>query len=264
MYIKSFKIGLQNSLEYRFDFILGIISTIVPTVTQYFIWTALFESSKTGIVYGYTYSSMIMYTILAGIISKLVTAGCEWELANDIKNGGLNKYIVKPMGYFKYQICCFLGKKSVQFFIFTIIFSIILVIASMKSFFRVEPIRLLYFAVAVLLGIIINIVLGFVVSVIAFWITEAWGAFLILGLVINIVSGGVFPLDVFGEHITNILRFLPFQYTIYFQINILNGNIKVEEILPSMIIQVVWIILLSLLLQILWKIGLKKYEAVGG
>lgn len=264
MYSKSFIIGLQNSLEYRFDFLLGLVSIIIPTVIQFFLWTAMFESSKTGMVYGYTYSSMIMYTILAGIVSKLVAAGCEWDVANDIRSGGLNKYIVKPIGYFRYQICCFLGKKSVQFVIFTMIFAVILAIAKWKAFFTVEPIRLLYFIVAVLLGIVINMFLGFIVSISAFWITEAWAAFLILSLAINIASGGVFPIDIFGQGVVTVLKYLPFQYTIYFQINILNGNITLGDILPSIAIQVAWILLLTFILQVLWKIGLKKYEAVGG
>lgn len=264
MYSKSFNIGLQNSLEYRFDFLLGIVSTVIPTITQYFLWTAMFESSETGIVYGYSYSSMIMYTILAGIVSKLVAAGCEWEVAGDIRDGGLNKYIVKPIGYFKYQICCFLGKKSMQLIIFSIIFAVILAIAGMKSYITVPLIRLLYFIAAIILGIVINMFLGFIVSVSAFWITEAWAAFLILGLAINIASGGVFPLEVFGEKAAAVLRLLPFQYTVYFQINILNGNIPLGDILPNIAIQAVWIVLLAILIQVLWKIGLKRYEAVGG
>ena len=264
MYWKSFKLGLQNSLEYRFDFLLGIVSTIVPTITQLFLWTAMFESSENGIVYGYTYSSMIMYTILAGVVSKLMAAGCEWDVAGDIRDGGLNKYIVKPMGYFRYRVCCFLGQKSVQFILFLMIFAVILIIARINSFFTVSPERLIYFAVSAVLGIMINMFLGFMVSVIAFWITEAWSAFLILSLAINIASGGVFPLDIFGEKILAVLKVLPFQYTVYFPINILNGNIPIGEILPSLCIQAVWIIILCFLLQVLWKIGLKKYEAVGG
>lgn len=264
MYTKSFKIGLQNSLEYRIDFLLGLVSVIIPTVIQLFLWTAMFESSETGLVYGYTYSSMIMYTILAGIVSKLVTAGSEWDVANDIRNGGLNKYIVKPIGYFRYQISCFLGRKSVQFVIFTLIFTGILVLAQINSFFSVGAVRLFYFAIAIIMGIVINMFLGFIVSTVAFWITEAWAAFMILNLAINIASGGVFPLDIFGDKVVNVLKFLPFQYTIYFQINILNGNIALGEILPQIMIQAVWILLLILILQVLWNIGLKKYDAVGG
>lgn len=264
MYTKSFKIGLQNSLEYRFDFLLGLVSTVVPTITQLFIWNALFESSKSGIVYGYTYSSMIMYTVLAGIVSKLVEAGCEWDIANDIRDGGLNKYIVKPIGYFKYRICCFLGQKSVQFAICGILFAIILATAQMKAFFYVAPERIFCFIPAILLGIAINMFLGFMVSLVAFWITEAWAAFLILNLVINIASGGVFPLDIFGEQVLTVLRFLPFQYTVYFPINILNGSVAIQDILPNLLIQLVWVGILSLLLNLLWNIGLKKYEAVGG
>lgn len=264
MYTKSFKIGLQSSLEYRFDYILGIIGTIIPTIVQFFLWTAMFESSKNQSLYGYTYSSIIMYTILAGIVSSLVACGVEWEIASDIRDGGLNKYIVKPIGYFRHRVCCFFGQKSIQLIIFSLILAIILIIAKSASFFSAEPIRICYFVVAIILAIIINMFLWFIASIVAFWITEAWAAFLILSLVINAASGGVFPLDIFGETVVNILRFLPFEYTIYFPINIINGGISTEKILPMLVIQLVWVVLLTFLLQVFWKIGLKKYEAVGG
>ena len=263
-YWESFKLGLQISLEYRVDFLLRIVSTIIPTITQLFLWNAMFESSESGIVYGYTYSSMIMYTILAGVVSKLMAAGCEWDVASDIRDGGLNKYIVKPMGYFRYRICCFLGQKSVQLFIFSIILAVILIVARVNAFFTVSIERILGFILAALLGILINMFLGFMVSVVAFWMTEAWSAFLILSLAINVASGGVFPLDIFGEKVLTILKFLPFQYTTYFSINILNGTVASSDIAQGLGIQMVWIILLAFALQVLWKIGLRKYEAVGG
>ena len=44
----------------------------------------------------------------------MVATGFEWEIADDIKNGGLNKYVIKPVGYLPYRIACFLGQKSFQ------------------------------------------------------------------------------------------------------------------------------------------------------
>lgn len=263
-YWRSVKLGIQSALEYRMDFLLSIVSTIIPTITQLFLWNAIFESSESGIVYGYTYSSMIMYTILAGIVSKLMASGCEWEVAADIRDGGLNKFIVKPVGYFRYRICCFLGQKSIQLIMFAIILAVILCVAHIKSFFTVPINHILFFSIAVVLGLLINMFLGFIVSVISFWITEAWSAFMILNLAVSVASGGVFPLEVFGEKAMTVLKYLPFQYTVYFPINILNGSIGIEEIIHSLCIQTVWIVILGFLLQGLWSIGLRKYEAVGG
>lgn len=264
MYTKSFQIGLQNAMEYRVNFILSIISTIIPIIVQYFLWQAIYEQAESGVVYGYTYSSMIMYTILAAIISRVVAGTVQWEVYGDIRDGGLNKYIVKPMGYFRYRISCYLGQKSIELSLFALIFIGILSVTSIQGFFRVEGARLGWFIIIIILANILNMLLGFITSVITFWITEAWGAFMILNLVINVASGGVFPLDIFGEKVVKFLGYLPFQYTIYFPINVLNGTIEAERIVSGVCIQLAWILILTFALQIVWKIGLRKYEAVGG
>ena len=52
-----------------------------------------------------------------------MSAGFETQINEDIKLGGLNKYLVKPVGYCRYQFFSFLGEKLPQL-------SILLLVAS--------------------------------------------------------------------------------------------------------------------------------------
>jgi ABC-2 type transport system permease protein len=108
-YLKAFQLGIQSAMEYRADFILSLCSGGFIILIQCFLWTAVFDSSPHPVVYGYTFPQMIAYSIMAGLVAKIVAAGFQWEIVADIKNGGLNKFIVQPMSYFLYRICCFLG-----------------------------------------------------------------------------------------------------------------------------------------------------------
>lgn len=45
---------------------------------------------------GYSYTEIIVYTLLAGLVSKLVITGFEYQINEDIKDGGLNKYLIRP------------------------------------------------------------------------------------------------------------------------------------------------------------------------
>jgi ABC-2 type transport system permease protein len=94
--------------------------------------------------------------------------------------------------------------------------------------------------------------------------TDAWGLFVIFGLVANVLSGGIFPLDIFGSTLKTIFGFLPFQYTIYFSVNILAGREGGSKIAFGLAIQLVWIVMMFAVTNIIWKIGMKKYVAVGG
>lgn len=263
-YLKVFELGFQSAIEYRVNFLLSLFSIIFPLTIQYFMWTRVFQTSETETVYGYTYSQMITYVILAGLVSKMVSTGFEWEISGDVKSGGLNKYIVKPIGYYQYRISNFLGGKAAQLIMLGIMVGVLLGLTSFFLGLEIIPVRVAAFAVSCILGLVVNYCIVFCVSTTAFWFNEVWGIFIAVGLAVNLLSGGVFPLEVFGETLLKIFKFLPFQYTISFPINIINGKVAMGNIYQGMVIQLVWIILLTFASKFLWKIGTKKYIAIGG
>ena len=79
-----------------------------------------------------------------------------------------------------------------------------------------------------------------------------------------LLSGGIFPLEVFGERFVQVMNFMPFKYTVSFPINVLNGRAAPNEVLVGLLVQCIWIGLTLLLSRFLWQIGSKRYVAVGG
>lgn len=263
-YFKSFVLSFQNSMEYRANFLLSMVSVIFPIIIQVFLWTAVFDSSQDKTVYGYSYVQMISYVILAGIVSKFVSAGFEWEISDDIKNGGLNKYIIKPIGYFQYRVSCFLGQKVVHLTIIALIISAILTVLNRFLGLNLELWRIAIFILTVFLALALNFLIAFCVSMTAFWLNEAWGIFIISSILVNIISGGVFPLDIFGSTALKIFNFLPFKYTIAYPVNVLNGRLLMDSAFQGIIIQCLWIVILTASANVLWRVGTRKYVAVGG
>jgi ABC-2 type transport system permease protein len=88
--------------------------------------------------------------------------------------------------------------------------------------------------------------------------------FVVANVITSVISGGIFPLDIFGDKFLAVFHLLPFQYTIYFPVNILNGVISFEEILNELMIQSLWIMIMLVIANITWKFGMKKYTAAGG
>ncbi|NOW06645.1 ABC transporter permease [Clostridium beijerinckii] len=263
-YFKAIGLGLQSAMEYRVNFIMSILSSIFPMIIQIFLWIAVFKNSQSSVVYGYNYMQMLTYVVVAGIVSKLVATGVEWEISSDIKDEGLNKFITRPISYFSYRISCFLGEKFLQIIIINIILGIILIVMNIKLGLEIELKRVGIFLISIFLALILNLLLSLIISSFAFWITEAWAAFMILGLVVNVASGGVFPLDIFGQQVMRILELLPFKYIIYFPTNIINGKISFTEVGFGIYVQCIWIIFLFIFSKIIWNIGMKKYIAIGG
>lgn len=111
LYTAVFSMGVQQSMEYRFHFFLGLLGAAFPILVQYFIWTAVYQHSGESALFSYSYHQIILYTILAGLVSKLIATQFEHQIVDDIKNGGLNKYLIKPVSYFGYRLVSFSDRR---------------------------------------------------------------------------------------------------------------------------------------------------------
>jgi len=263
-YSVSFKIGLKNSMEYRVDFFLKLLSTIFPIIINLFLWTAVYGTTHVKNPYGYTYIQIILYSLLSGVISSIVSTGFEADIAHDIKDGGLNKYIVKPVSYYISRVASFLGEKSIQYAVLLAIITAVLTIFNIFLNLNMEIFRIITFLISLMQAAILNYLIFFAVSALAFWVFEVGYLFWAVGVAINIASGGLFPIEVLGVKALLVLEFLPFKYIIYYPITVISGKLSHTEILYGLLIQLIWICIALAVAKLMWYLGMKKYIAVGG
>lgn len=263
-YKRTYFLALQNAMEYRTDFLLGIISGSFIVVVQCFLWTAVYRSSPHEMINGYTYSQMIIYSVLSGVVSRLVSAGFEGEIANDIKTGGLSKFIAQPINYFSYRICNFFGGKTVQTGIVLVLSAVLMFIFTQIWDVKFRAVQVMLFLVTILFGLLINFLMFYSISALAFVITEVWGVFIAFSQGVYLLSGAIFPLNIFGETVTTISSYLPFQYIVFFPVSVINGSLADPEVLKGIMVQAFWVIVLLAVSRLSWASGMKKYVAVGG
>lgn len=263
-YSKAFEMGFQMALEYRINFLISLISAAYPIFIQTFLWTAIFQGSGQEVVYGYTYRQMIAYTFLAGLVTRIVRTGFEYEIMDDVKNGKYSKFLVQPLGYFPYRLCSYFGQKAPN--LAMILAILVIVLIGLNAFWGVslEFVRILAFLVTLALAVTLNFLIFYCVSSVAFWIVEIGFLFEGIRIVTVLLSGGIFPLEVFGARFVQVMNLLPFKYTVNYPINVLNGRLAPAEIAGGMVIQCLWIAASWVLANFLWRVGGRRYVAVGG
>ncbi len=154
-YAKLFSMGLQSGLEYRTDFFLRIASGMFVIVVQCFMWTAVFRNSRSSVVYGYTFEQMITYVIIAALVAQMSTTSFQWEIAYDVKDGGLSKFLTQPVNYALYRSSSFLGKKISQIILLAVLTFVALVGCMFFFSFKLSLLRILLFLVFISIAIII-------------------------------------------------------------------------------------------------------------
>src|SRR3990172_158315 len=111
-YLTIFRISWQRELEYRFNFALGRLRSIVVLLLLYSIWHTL--ASTTGTFAGYTQRELITYVLGANILRSIVFGAQARSVAAEINDGTFSTYLVKPVNHFLFVFFRELAQRSIS------------------------------------------------------------------------------------------------------------------------------------------------------
>ena len=112
----------QEDMAYRANYVFGAIFRFLPLVTMVFLWWAVYksraESGGPTTIGGMTFEDMVVYNALMYIARGFSSVpGTMSDISKDIKDGLLNRYLIKPLNYLWYQVMYRLAHKLVFWYI---------------------------------------------------------------------------------------------------------------------------------------------------
>ena len=241
----------------------GLLECAVKIIALVLLWTAMFSYSGVDEMYGYSLGGMVLYSVIARLVLTVAQPTISRVLPEDIKNGTLSQFLLKPVNYFKLRFAEFLGFNTISF-LFTYIIGILLIwCASIHNVLNINFLKVLFFGVTLINSIILLFLIYGIIGILGFWFIEVGSAFRAYQVFIQIFCGGFIPLSVFGDKIVNIMKYTPFLYILNYPIEILTGHLTLRELFLNYSIQVCWIGILLLGSNKLWRRGTKKYVSAG-
>jgi ABC-2 type transport system permease protein len=275
-----FKISINERLIYRADFMLGTLMRFLPTLTQIFLWWAIYDvissSGSTesvdgpdGEIAGYKYRDMVAYYLLV-IISRAFSSmpGLTGGIANQIRNGEVKKFLIQPVDM---QACLLMQRiahKLVYYLIAILPFALVFFLC--RDFF-IEgwppPNTLAVFFASLILSFLLGFYLECCIGIIGFWFLEVTSLTFIYMLMNFLLSGHMFPLELLPTEPFNIrllVEFLPFKYLAYFPAAVFLGKIEGPELYRGLLVEIGWVVFFIVLSRVLWHRGTKRYSGYGG
>ncbi len=263
-YIKVFDIGLQNTFVYRWNFFLRSTFGFVPLVGMVFIWKAIFAERK-GDIGGYGYSSMIFYFLLTMLVNSMVTpTEDEWQIAAEIRDGLINAFLTKPLNYLGHRVSLFLSSRALYTFVTLLPVALVFLYFRAVVVFPHQGITWFFFALSLAMAAFIQFFIAYALAMMAFWILEISTIVFILYSFEYFLSGQMFPIDIMPGWVQVIERWLPFTYEIFFPVSIFLERVHGRELYTGLMIQTGWLIAMWILARVMWAVGVRHYQAVGG
>ncbi len=258
-YFKIFKISLISYLEYRVNFVLSFLFSLVPFSVSVLLWVAVARHSEFIKV-----KEVVSYYFVILIVKNITTTNSIIRFSDDIRLGELNKYLLKPYNYCFYNLMADLPERIV----FTVMnfIPLILIYTFLHKYINLDLslIKVFFFIIFLILGYLINFFIDFLIGLYSFYFSKVSSLYTSIKVLRNLSAGNIFPLLMLPAKIFITLQFLPFMYTSYVPIMLLLEETSFDLILKNLFISVAWLTILCLFSTILWKRGMKRYSAYGG
>ncbi len=261
-YLHSLLVGVKESIIYRFEFFNSVtVSLLVPVMIQLALWQSIFSDPQTTTIAGQTHPQFLQYTLVSVLFFQIRGGDHDFYLAELIRTGGLSQYLLRPIGFLRYFYCQAIGSKLI---VLAVSLICALVASSFAEAFQSTSLVsiLLGFTLA-LLGNLIHYLLSCLLTVAAFYWEEATSLLMAKNLVTSVLCGELIPLTLFPKQTLSLLEYLPFHLYVYTPTQIANQTISHNQILQMFGLAVVWIAVLSALLNLAFNTGLKHYQSLG-
>ena len=263
-YRHAFLVGLQGNLVYRWNFAVRGLFSLFHLAAIFILWSAAF--SGTADIGGYGFDATLTYFVSLLVLQFFISAFNEdYQISEDIRNGLINQFLLKPINYFGYRLSVFAAARLVSGAL--VLLPLALAMPWLHAHMTLPADwgwRLALGVPAMALSALIQFSIAYCFGLLTFWFLDIQG-FVLLSMSVEAVLGGqMFPLDLLPAGVFAVAKFLPFYYQMYFPAAIFTGRIDQAATLQGLVIELFWVVVLLGITQFLWQRGLRRHTAVGG
>lgn len=259
LYRQFVAIALRARLQYRSDFLIGIISVILLNIVNLtLIWVLLsrFTSLK-----GWSYWEVAMLYSMY-LTSHSIYAVFFWHLTtleDDIISGRFDQYLVRPCSPFVQFLGRELNYMGVgDFLIATAVF--IIAYQNLNLYWTAGQWG--FYGLALLAGVVIETSIALLISITSFWTGRSMQLYR-LSLRFSILTQQ-YPIDMFGRwYQLFVTGLLPVAFMNYYPLSALLGKHNGLEIPLLGWLSPLVALLLLFIVSRFWRIGLRAYASSG-
>ncbi|MGN0666418.1 MAG: ABC transporter permease [Huintestinicola sp.] len=247
---------------YRTHSLVSVFVGPVYFIVQYFIWTSVYGTNSS--LGGMELNETIRYFGISALIGYLTMDFADWNLQMLVRTGKFLTFMLRPMHHRFFALSQKIGHRILGFFfeflpcflIFQLVFGIDMI-----------PARLGWTILSVALAFLMNFYVNYCLGLAAFWLVQANGISIVYQLIASIFSGALIPISFFPSGLQTLMMFLPFQYTNYIPAIVWTGSESIGSmglsVQTAVLCQGCAVIAIAFLSEILYRISIKRFTAVG-
>ncbi|MFP4662169.1 MAG: ABC transporter permease [Halanaerobiales bacterium] len=247
---------------YRSHMLVSLFVGPVYFLVQYYIWSSVYTGQD--VINGFNLSEMLTYYGITTLINYCIMDFAGWNLQMLIRTGRFITFILRPVSHRLFAFSQKVGHRLLGFWLELIpVYLVFLLVFDIKLI----PASLFWSILSILLGFMMMFLVNYCIGITGFWLTRTDGIRSIFLMCRDVFAGVFIPLTFFPEILQKVLFFLPFQYISYVPVRVFIGDYHLSGInldIPQIVgLQAVYVVIMLLISEIMWRKGIRKFTGVG-
>jgi ABC-2 type transport system permease protein len=246
-------------MQYRSFFFVLAFGWMIPPLIYLLVWST---AAGQGSIGGLTRGQFVSYYLTLILVNQLTYAQTNWTVGDLIRYGEMNRLLLRPLPPLFDALAQELAGKVVY-----MAFSVP-VVAALAFILRPELTitwaNVGLFGLALAMAWALRFFWGYWLALLAFWATRAWALLGLQDAAIFLLAGQAAPVALLPGVLQTLAQVLPFRYMLGFPVEVLMGSLSAGQLALGFGLQTGWLVIALTMSRLVWRMGVRRYAAVGG
>jgi ABC-2 type transport system permease protein len=259
-YRTRMRLAVLEQFQYPVANYFYMIGMIAEPIIYLVVWSTI-ARTQGGEVGGYTPGAFAAYYIVWTLVRNMNIVFTPYGWETRIQRGDLSAMLLQPLHPLHQDLAFFAGWKVVVIVLWLPLAALLAL--AFHPTLSPSLLEVGVFFLAIWGAYLIRSMVLWLLGMISFWTTRVAALFELYFAAELLLSGRLVPLSLMPAWVQQLAWYLPFRWTFGYPIEALIGTLSTPELLLGLGMQVLWITLGTLAVSLVWRLGIRRYSAVG-
>ena len=256
------RIGFAEAVAYRAEMVVWMLATTLPLVNMA-LWTTVAKESPGGVFGRYNAADFVAYFLATLIVRNLTGSWVVWEMNQEIRMGTLSMRLLRPIHPFVAYAAQHLAAVPMRALI-ALPIAVILLVSTAGGHVVTDPLLIAMLPLSIAGAWLITFIASVAMGTLGLFIERSTAVFEVwLGLY-AVLGGYLVPLDLMPAWLATPAKWLPFYYMAGAPVELLIGKSDRATAFFHLAVQYGWVLFFVLVARVVWRAGVRRFEAFGG
>jgi len=260
VYRSQFKVSLATELQYRLEVLIWLFGSTLEPIVYLVVWSTVARANG-GSVGGYTAAGFAAYYIVMMLVNHMTFTWIMFEFETRIREGAFSPKLLRPIHPIHADVADNVTYKLVGLVALVPVAIILSIVFG--ATYPVTPVRVLAFVPVIALAFALRFAVEWTLALLAFWTTRVSAINQMYNLAVLFLAGQMAPLSLFPAPVQTLAAILPYRWMVAFPVELILGRVDRSGIFTGIAIQLGWLAVSLIVLNVTWRFAARRYSAVG-